>query len=268
MIFHVAIAGDEVRDVVRGKFGEDDLQRFLQEIRQDVEPAAVRHPHANLLDTVMRTAAENRVQDYHERLGALERKAFLPDVTSVEERLERLGFEERAKDGELRLARSLALVRPRLEPVPDPVANTRVLDVLKFRADRIGINAFEQRDHVAQRHLAAVEEEFGRNLKVEVLLAEPKLAQTEERILRTFAGQRIDPGDRVPEGAISVDESVYSRLERPLTDFRRRRRGRGGAVPITQIAQLEPFEKSGPAGIERFGILLPTPVILLEQIEV
>jgi hypothetical protein len=44
--------------------------------------------------------------------------------------------------------------------MPDPVADARVLDVLELGADRVGIHAFEQRDHVAQRHLAAVEKEF------------------------------------------------------------------------------------------------------------
>ena len=221
VIFHIAIARHEVGDVVGGKFGEDDLQRFLQEIRQDVEPAAMGHPHANLLDPMMRTAAENRIQDHHERLRALERKAFLPDVASVQKRFERLGFEQRAQDRDLRLARSLALGRPRLEPVPDPVADARVLDVLKFRADRIGVNAFEQRDHFAQRHLAAVEKEFGRHLEVEVLLAEAELAQAQERILRTLVGQRIEPGNGVPERAVGVDESIHSRLKRTLADLRR-----------------------------------------------
>jgi hypothetical protein len=269
VIFHIAIASHQVGDVVRGKFGEDDLQRFLQEIRQNVEPAAVGHAHADLLDPVMRTAAEDRIQDDHERLRALKRKAFLPHVASVEKGLERLGFEERAKDGELRLARSLVFVRPGFQAVPDPVADARVLDVLKFRADRIGINIFEQRDHVAQRHLAAVEKEFRGNLEVEVLFAKSKLAQTEERILRTFVGQRIEPGDGVPEGAVSVDEPIDSRLERTFTYLRRGlRRRRGRAVTMIQIAQLESFKKCGPAGIERLRVLLPTPVIFLEQIEV
>jgi hypothetical protein len=51
------------------------------------------------------------------------------------------------------------------------------LDVLKLRANRIGINAFQQRDHFAQGHLATVEKEFGRDLEVEVLFAEAELAQ-------------------------------------------------------------------------------------------
>jgi hypothetical protein len=106
-------------------------------------------------------------------------------------------------------------------------------------------------------------------LEVEVFFAKAKLAQTEERILGPFVGQRIDASDRVPERAIGVNESVYPRLERPFMNFACRRRGSARrTVAIIQIAQLEPFEKCRPAGIERLRILLPTPVIFLEQIEV
>ena len=121
----------------------------------------------------------------------------------------------------------------------------------------------------AQRHLAAIEKEFRRDLEIEVLLAEAQLAQTQERILRALVRQRIDPRDRVAERAISVNQSVHPRLKRAFAKFRgrlgpRRRR----AVAQIQIAQLEAFEERRPAGIERLGILLPTPIIFLEQIEV
>ena len=41
-----------------------------------------------------------------------------------------------------------------------------------------------------------------------------------------------------------------------------------GAVAQIQIAQLEAFEERRPSGIDRFGVVLPTPVILLEKVEV
>ena len=74
--------------------------------------------------------------------------------------------------------------------MPDPIANARVLDVLELGADRFGVDAFEEGDHFAQRHLAALEEEFGGDDETEVLLAETQLAQTEQRILRPLIRQR------------------------------------------------------------------------------
>ena len=51
MVFHIAIASDEVRNVVFVELGENVAKRFLQKIREHVEPAAVRHAHANFLHT-------------------------------------------------------------------------------------------------------------------------------------------------------------------------------------------------------------------------
>ena len=95
VIFHVTVAGDQVGNVVGRKFREDDLERFLQEIREHVEPAAMRHSHADFLDPVSRAAVENGVEDHHERFSALKRKPFLPDVTGMKKYLERFGFEQR-----------------------------------------------------------------------------------------------------------------------------------------------------------------------------
>ena len=53
MILHIAVSRDELRDVVGAEFGENYLERFFEEIRQHIEPAAVRHSHANLLDATL-----------------------------------------------------------------------------------------------------------------------------------------------------------------------------------------------------------------------
>src|SRR6266480_4846864 len=71
MIFHVAIASDQLRNIIFGKLSKDDLERFAQEICQDVEPAAVRHAHANFLDAFFRTFMQNSIENHHERFRAL-----------------------------------------------------------------------------------------------------------------------------------------------------------------------------------------------------
>ena len=94
----------------------------------------------------------------------------------MQENLERFGFEERAQQGHLNLARRRMFVRPRLQPPPHPFADPRVLDVHEFRADGIRINPLEPSDHFAQGHLPIVEEEFRRNAEVEIRLSKSKLA--------------------------------------------------------------------------------------------
>ena len=66
MIFHVAIAGYQLRNVILGELGKDDLERFAQEIRQHIEPAAMRHAHANFFDAAFRTSMQDCIQNYHE----------------------------------------------------------------------------------------------------------------------------------------------------------------------------------------------------------
>src|SRR6266404_9029481 len=45
MVLHVAIPRDQIGDVVFGEFSEDDVERFLQEVREHVETATVGHTH-------------------------------------------------------------------------------------------------------------------------------------------------------------------------------------------------------------------------------
>ena len=93
VILYVAIASYQVRNVVLAKLSENYLQGFAQKIRQHIEPAAMRHTHANFFDATLRASVKDRIQADHQRLGALKRKAFLPDVACVQENLEGFGFE-------------------------------------------------------------------------------------------------------------------------------------------------------------------------------
>ncbi len=160
------------------------------------------------------------------------------------------------------------LGRARFEAVPHPVANARVLDVHELGADRLRVNGFEARDHFAQRHAGAIEEELRGNREIEILLAKAEFAQSEERILRALFGQRIQLRDGVAERAVGIDEAIDARREEARRAIGVRGRGGGGAVALLQIAQLEPLEKRRPTSVHRFGILLPAAVVFLEQGEV
>src|SRR5262249_41811188 len=97
MIFHVAIASDQVGNVILAKLGEDDLERFPQEIRKDIEPSAMRHAHANFLDATVRAFVQDCLQSDHQRFRSLQREAFLSDVAGMQKNFERFGFEERTQ---------------------------------------------------------------------------------------------------------------------------------------------------------------------------
>src|SRR5262249_32764046 len=72
MIFHVAIAPDRFGNVVFAELGEDDAQRFFQKICEDIEPATMRHAHADLLDPIDRTFMKNAVENDHQRFPTLQ----------------------------------------------------------------------------------------------------------------------------------------------------------------------------------------------------
>src|SRR5438128_8959242 len=62
MIFHVAIASDQIGNVILVKLGEDDFERFPQEIRKDIQPSSMRHAHANLLNAAIRAFVQDCFQ--------------------------------------------------------------------------------------------------------------------------------------------------------------------------------------------------------------
>src|SRR5438477_1948473 len=148
-----------------------------------------------------------------------------------------------------------------------PVANARVLDVHELRADRVGVNSLQPRDHFTQLHFLIIEEELRRYAKIEVFFAEAQLAQRELRIFRALFRQWVDPRNGVTKRAIRIDQSVDARLQQAFANASPRR-SRSGAIPLGQIAELESFEKRRPPRIDRFRVLTPAPVVLLDQVEI
>src|SRR4029077_8198432 len=156
-------------------------------------------------------------------------------------------------------------VRTCFQSPPDPLADVRILNMHELRSDRVGINSVEPRDHVAQRHRPIVEEELRRNAKIEVGVGEPKLAQTQQWISRPRLCQRIYARDRVTQRAISVNQSIDSRLQ---CCFASLDLGFGRPVTLRKIPQFESFKKGGPPGIDGVRILLPKAILFLDQMKI
>src|SRR5213595_2121864 len=60
VIFDIAVTADRFGNVIFAELGEDDAERFFQKVREDVEPAPVRHAHADFFDPVRRTFVKDR----------------------------------------------------------------------------------------------------------------------------------------------------------------------------------------------------------------
>src|SRR5438477_10034674 len=71
MIFHVAIASDQIGNVILAKLREDDFKRFAQKIRKHIEAPSMRHAHANLLNAAIRAFVQDGFQSDHQRVRSL-----------------------------------------------------------------------------------------------------------------------------------------------------------------------------------------------------
>ena len=70
---------------------EDEIEGFAEDVDQDVEAAAVGHPHDDLFGAGFRGGVHELVERRDHRLDALEGEAFLALVAGVEKGLEDLG---------------------------------------------------------------------------------------------------------------------------------------------------------------------------------
>src|SRR2546422_800929 len=75
MIFYVAVTRDQIRNVILGELSEENAERFFEKIGEHVETAAVRHSHADFFDPDGGAFLQNAIENHHQRLSTLERKA-------------------------------------------------------------------------------------------------------------------------------------------------------------------------------------------------
>ena len=181
----------------------------------------------------------------------------------MQENLERFGFEQRPQQRHLDRTRCRMLVRPRLQAPAHPLADARILDMHEFRTDGVGVNSLQTGNHLAQSYRLIVEKEFRGNAKIEIRLAETKLAETQQWIARSGVCQRIDACNGVTERAIRVDEAIDARLQCCFAGF-----GGLSSVALRQVAEFESFEEGRPPRVNRLRIFLPVPVIFFDQLEI
>src|SRR5204862_2320366 len=103
---------------------------------------------------------------------------------------------------------------------------------------------------------------------VEIFVAKTELAQSKQRIFRTFVCQRVHPRDGVTKNAIGMNQSVDASLQRTLAPRFDRGGGDGRAILAIKVSKVESLKKRGPTRVERIGVFTPALVVLLEQIEI
>ena len=231
--------------VVALELAEDLPVGLPCDVRQDVQPAAVRHADADLVHPVLRRVAQDRVEQRDDRLAPLEGEPLLADVLGLQERLEGLGGVEAAQDPQLLLARGLHVAD--LDAVLHPAPLLGVLDVHVLHADAAAVGVAQDAEDVAQLHERLPTEPAGRELPVEVPQGQAVRGHVEVGVGPLRVLQRVGVGHQVAADPVGVDELLDPRglvevvlvgrgdvlrpADRLVGDAQRRRRSRRRSRP-------------------------------------
>src|SRR4029077_551452 len=112
----------------------EELRRGLAEqVDQDIQPTAVRHPDDHFLDAAGAAPLYQVIEQRDEGVAALEREALLADVLRVQVALEPSRGAELPEDVPLLVGAETRLEPPLLEFVLQPQPLVRVGDVPQLR---------------------------------------------------------------------------------------------------------------------------------------
>ena len=201
-------------------------------MRQDVQPAAVRHADHHLASALVGGVAEDDVEHRHEGIEPLDAEAFLAEVGLVQEALEGLDAHQalEQRDPVIGLHRPPMLARLDHAAEPDSLGVRR--DVLDLVGDRPGVGLTEVRERLRQRRARHVDpHELGRDLGHR-LARQPESLRVEGGVARRLGAEWVEMRRHVPEVAIGLHErhaggdGLELLVDRAI-GRQRRRRGRG-----------------------------------------
>src|SRR5215510_9457574 len=152
MVLDVAGAFDLVgRGGAALELVENRAVRLTHHLRQNVEPAAVRHADDNLFDAERPTALDDLFERGNRRLRTVETKALGAREFQITEFLETFGLDQLVEDRAFAFARERnLLVRP-LDTRLDPTFLYGIGDVHELDSERLAIGAAKDREDFAQR---------------------------------------------------------------------------------------------------------------------
>ena len=259
VVFHVAIAGNQVGLVGGSEFVEDGGEGFADEIGEDVHAPAVRHAHFDLLDALRGAGFEQCVEQDYRTLATFVRETLLAEETLAEEIFKRLGFQHPAKRVELLPWSFLGTLRVVLDPFAHPVTDGRVVNMHELEANLVRVSRLQRCHHVSQLHFVAVAEKRVPHLAIEVRGGQAELLELQARIVLRLV-ERIDRGLGVAERAVVINQTDHLTEERQIRIGRRRGHSCGGGLLLAfhlGRAQFESLKKSGPSRIDRLRVLAP-----------
>jgi hypothetical protein len=217
------------------EFGEDRLDRAIEVVREDAEPAAVGHPQHDLFGAVLPRQGGDLVDHRHGDVEALDREHLLAQVRLLQEALELVDVDQPREQCPLLLVAERRAVPAGLDHLPQPhplLMRGEVLDLVRDRA-AVRLTHPGQRlqqglplDAAAQDRGGDPRHQLGRQVQVLGL---------ERRIPLGRAAERVDTGGEVSVRAVGLEQRGRSlhRLQQLPIGLRgdgRRRCGGGGCA--------------------------------------
>ena len=281
VVLHVAgaalVGGDDRVDrPLALELAQDLLVRASDDVREHVEPAAVRHADHDLVRARAGAQLDRLVEHRDHHVEALDGELLLPEERAAKVVLHPLDLAEPAEQAHALLVRQRLPVAAGLDRLPEPDALFVVGDVLDLVGHRPAVGLAEPRQRVGER--VALDEEaeqrrgnprlqLGRQLRDQPL-------GLQRRVAGRLRSERVEPcgevavhAERLDErhrGRDAADELVVDRGGRGSRRCGSGRRDGGGrglrdrGMAVSAVA-LEPLEQPRQAGIDgehRLRVLL------------
>src|SRR5271163_3005785 len=125
--------------------------RLAHDLREHIEPAAMRHADNDLAHAERAAALDDLLQCRDHRFGPVETKSLRPGEFHVAEFLKTFGFDQLVEDGALAFARERDLLVRAFDALLDPAFLRAVGNVQEFDAQRLAIGAAQDADDLAYR---------------------------------------------------------------------------------------------------------------------
>ena len=152
MVFHVARA---LHLVGRGgaalELVENCAMRLTHHLRQNVEPAAVRHADDNLFDAERPATLDDLFERRNHRLCTVETETLGACEFQIAEFLETFSLNQLVEDRAFAFARERNLLIRPFDPRLNPTFLRRIGDVHELDSERLAVRAAKDRENFAQR---------------------------------------------------------------------------------------------------------------------
>ena len=224
------IGRDDLDRPLAFELAQDLLVRHADRVREDVEPAAVRHADHDLVGTGRGGKLERLVEHRDQHVEALERELLLAEERAAQVALHPLDLAEARVEPALLVRAERRPEAPRLDRLAQPDALLVVADVLHLVAKRPAVGLREPRQRLGKRLALDVDpQDGGRDPRLQLgrqLRLEPK--RVECRVADRLRAERVEARGEVAVHPVGLDERHRGRdAAEQLGVDRRHRRGLG-----------------------------------------